>query len=76
MPGEITLIEQINDTETEETTIFCEVDSITQSEFEAAGQKDIKPSYKFTVWSFEYNGQTEAEYKGQRLKSDRSHVVL
>ena len=65
MPGEITLIEQINDTETEETTIFCEVDSITQSEFEAAGQKDIKPSYKFTVWSFEYNDQTEVEYCGQ-----------
>ena len=73
MPGEITLIEQINDTETEETTIFCEVDSITQSEFEAAGQKDIKPSYKFTVWSFEYNDQTEVEYCGQRLTIYRTY---
>ena len=73
MPGEITLIEQINDTKTEKTTIFCEVDSITQSEFEAAGQKDIKPSYKFTVWSFEYNDQTEVEYCGQRLTIYRTY---
>lgn len=67
MLGEITLKEQINETETAEATVFCEVESITQSEFGAAGQKDIKPSYKFVVWAFEYNNQTELEYNGQRL---------
>lgn len=67
MQEEITLCEQINDSEVEKTIIFCDVESITQSEFEAVGQKDIKPQYKFVVWSFEYSNQTEIEYNGQRL---------
>lgn len=62
MQEEITLCEQINDSEVEKTIIFCDVESITQSEFEAVGQKDIKPQYKFVVWSFEYSNQTEIEY--------------
>ena len=49
MQEEITLCEQINDSEVEKTIIFCDVESITQSEFEAVGQKDIKPQYKFLV---------------------------
>ena len=67
MFGEITLKEQVNETDIEQITICCEVDSITQSEYATAGVKDIKPSYKFTVWAHEYNDQTELEYNGQRL---------
>lgn len=37
MQEEITLCEQINDSEVEKTIIFCDVESITQSEFEAVG---------------------------------------
>ena len=65
--------EQINDSEVEKTIIFCDVESITQSEFEAVGQKDIKPQYKFLVWSFEYSNQTEIEYNGQRLTVYRTY---
>lgn len=67
MFGEITLVEAINSTEEENTTIYAEVESITQSEFVAAGKKDIKPAYKFIVWQFEYSGQTDVRYNGQRL---------
>ncbi len=67
MQGEITLREQINEEKLDEQTIFADVYGITQSEFAAAGQKDLKPSYKFTVWKFEYNGQTEVEYDGHIL---------
>lgn len=73
MQEEITLCEQINDSEVEKTIIFCDVESITQSEFEAVGQKDIKPQYKFLVWSFEYSNQTEIEYNGQRLTVYRTY---
>lgn len=73
MQEEITLCEQINDSEVEKTIIFCDVESITQSEFEAVGQKDIKPQYKFVVWSFEYSNQTEIEYNGQRLTVYRTY---
>lgn len=67
MYGEITLREAVNDSEIEETEVFAEVESITQSEFAAAGKKDIKPAYKFSIWQFEYNGQTDILYKGMRL---------
>lgn len=73
MQEEIMLCEQINDSEVEKTIIFCDVESITQSEFEAVGQKDIKPQYKFVVWSFEYSNQTEIEYNGQRLTVYRTY---
>lgn len=74
MYGEITLKTQLNATETESVTICCEVDSITQSEYATAGVKDIKPSYKFTVWAHEYNDQTELEYNGQWTK--RVHLLF
>lgn len=67
MLGEITLITQLNSSETVQNTVFCEVQDITQSEFAAAGQKDRKPKYKFVVWAFEYQDETEIEYNGQRL---------
>lgn len=67
MFDEIILQEAINDTEMEKTVVYAEVSSITQREYEVAGQKDVKPSYKFTIWEFEYNGQTELEYEGNLL---------
>ena len=30
-------------------------------------QKDRKPKYKFVIWAFEYQDETEIEYNGQRL---------
>ena len=74
MYGEITLIEAVNSTETEKTGVFAEVYSITQSEFATAGQKDIKPAYKFSVWQFEYDGQTEILYNGMRLTVYRTFL--
>ena len=73
MYGEITLIEPINEKETEEKQVFAEVYSITQSEYVAAGQKDIKPAYKFEIWNFEYDGQTDIVYNGIRLTVYRTY---
>lgn len=44
-------------TETERTA-WAAVDSITGSEFSSAGQLNIQPSLRATVWAFEYNGET------------------
>lgn len=73
MYGEITLIEPINDEEIEKTTVYAEVCSVTQSEYVAAGKQDIKPAYKFEVWQFEYSGQTDIMYNGQRLTVYRTY---
>jgi len=62
--AEITLLEDIDDKEVKRISIFAEKGSITQSEYEAAGQKDLRPQYKFTVYAFEYNDETKLEYNG------------
>lgn len=52
-------------TETEKT-IYCEVDSITQSEFYSAANTELNPEYRFTVFFGDYDGQEVVKYHGQR----------
>ena len=65
MYGEITLIEPINDEKIEEITVYAE--------YVAAGKQDIKPAYKFEIWQFEYDGQTDIKYNGKRLTVYRTY---
>ncbi len=71
--GTIKLITAISESETAETETLAEVYGVTQNEFAAAGKKDIKPSYKFVIWSFEYGGQTDITYMNQRFTVYRIH---
>ena len=65
MDAEITLITALDDYNDQRRTIFAEREAITQHEYVAAGQKDIKPAHKFIVWAFEYEGETDIEYNGK-----------
>lgn len=47
-----------------ETTVFCEVDSITQSEFYQAANTELNPEYKFTIFFGDYDGQPLVKYHG------------
>ncbi len=73
MTGEIILIEPLNEREIEEKIVFAEVKGITQNEYVAAGKKDIKPAYKFEMWEFDYDGQTDIKYNGKRLTVYRTY---
>ena len=57
----------------EETTVFCEVDSITQSEFYQAANTELNPEYKFTIFFGDYDGQPIVIYNGQRYAIYRSY---
>lgn len=48
---------------TQENTVFCNVTSISGSEFFEAAQTGIKPELRFVIYSFEYNGETLVEYE-------------
>lgn len=48
-------------------TVFCNVESITASEFFNASQTGLKPEYRFTIYSFEYDGENIVQYQGERL---------
>lgn len=45
-------------TETERE-IYCDISSVTASEFSDAGQLGFKPEYRVKVWQNEYKGEDE-----------------
>ena len=59
-------------TETEKT-VFCEVDSITQSEFYQAANAELNPDYKFTIFFGDYEGEPIVIYNGVRYAIYRSY---
>lgn len=71
----ITSIDQYgNETYTEtEKTVFCEVDSITQSEFFAAQDTELNPEYRFRVFFGDYSGEDIIEYSGKRYSVYRTY---
>lgn len=52
--------------ETTEKTIFCRVESISQTEFFDAGGIGLHPAYKFRVLRYEYNGEELVKYHGAK----------
>lgn len=54
--------------EWQETTvsrqIFCQVSSVSASEFFEAAKIGLRPDYRFTVFAGDYNGETELTYNG------------
>lgn len=54
-------------------TVFCEVYSITQSEFFAAADTQLNPEYRFTVFFGDYNGQEIVKYNGARYAVYRTY---
>lgn len=59
-------------TETEKQ-IFCEVDSISQTEFFAAENTELNPEYKFTIFFGDYDGQALVKFKGARYSVYRTY---
>ena len=56
-----------------EKTVFCEVDSISHSEFFAAADTELNPQFRFTVFFGDYNGEETVKYGGQRYSVYRTY---
>lgn len=56
-----------NEVETEtQRQVYCEVNSISQTEFYAAANTELNPEYRFDVFFGDYNGEDVIEYQGNR----------
>lgn len=82
MISEITLIGKVAQTkdalgqivyEDSKTTVYANVESVTQSEFMNAGQMGFKPELRFLVWRTEYSGETIVDYSGNRYSIYRTY---
>ena len=63
-------MEEITEASTE---VFAEVSSITQTEYFAAQNADLKPEFRFTVFFGDYSGEKLVEYEGDRFGIYRTY---
>lgn len=58
-----------------ETTkdVFCKVSSVSRAEFFNAGRNGLNPSFVFSVFHADYNGETVVEYRGERFSVYRTY---
>ena len=54
-------------------TVFCQVNSVTRSEFFDAGRNGLNPEYMFTMFSPDYEGERTVEYNGLRYTVYRTY---
>ena len=65
---------QFVDTETSRQ-VYCQVGSITQSEFYEGGRNGLNPEYRFTVFFADYEDETIIEYKDKRYAVYRTYLA-
>lgn len=65
-------LKQLVKTGEELLPIFCEIESVSQSEWSAAGINGLKAEYRVTVWADEYRNATAAILDGVRYSIYRT----
>ena len=58
-----------------ETKVFCQVESVTQSEFFGGGRNGLNPAFRFLVFTGDYRGEPMCEYNGQTYTIYRTYHV-
>lgn len=58
-----------------ETTVLCEVVSLSRSEYFEAAEAGINAEFEFLINPAEYNGELVVEYNGRRYKVYRIYEV-
>ena len=53
--------------------VYCEVDSISQTEFYAAANTELNPEYRFTIFFDDYEGEEIVIYGGKRYSVYRTY---
>ena len=56
------------------TEIFAEINSITRTEFSAAGRNGFNPDIFFRTPLINYDGEDEVEYDGKRYSIYRTYI--
>lgn len=53
--------------------VFCDVSSVTASEFFDGGRAGLNPEYRFTIFFADYAGEQIVEYQGRRYGVYRTY---
>lgn len=60
---------------TQKRKIFCNVTSVNSQEWFEGGRNGLNPQYRFTVYSFEYLGESVVEYRGVFYSIYRTFIL-
>lgn len=60
---------------TSERLVFCQVNSVTRSEFFEGGRNGLNPEFKFTMFGADYNGEPIVEYNGLEYAVYRTYLT-
>ena len=53
--------------------VYCDVRSVTASEFFEGGRNGLNPEYEFTMFEPDYNGERIVEYNGKTYSVYRTY---
>lgn len=56
-----------------ERQVFCQVTSVSASEFFEAAKIGLRPDYRFTIFAGDYQGETELIYNGVHYSIYRTY---
>lgn len=54
--------------------VFCNITSVSASEFFEAGQAGFKPEFRATMFVYDYSGESIAELEGVRYSVYRTYL--
>lgn len=55
--------------------MYCDVRSVTQSEWFEGGRNGLNPEYRFTMFAPEYHGEQICEFNGNRYTIYRTYLA-
>lgn len=58
-----------------ETNIYCLLKSIGRNEFYAASKNGLRPELIFVIHNYEYSGEKEIIFEGNRYKVIRTYLL-
>lgn len=63
------------ETNSDPITVFCQVSSVSQTEFYQGGRNGLNPEYRFTVFQGDYHNEIFCEYNGKGYAIYRTFLV-
>jgi len=56
------------------TKVYCSVTSVSATEWFEGGRSGLNPSYRMTVFTYDYHGEEIIEYNGVRYSIYRTYM--
>lgn len=58
-----------------ERQVFCDVSSVTASEFFEGGRNGLNPEFRMTIFAGDYQGETMLEFNGKTYAIYRTYLA-